>query len=551
MKTRVLLSAAFILLMTGTSITAQESAGEAGGSDKNSSNVKQEAKENSRDNGGNGMFEKRIGVELSDEAAVIIDGKKITLSEAIIKAIEQNPDIYISKYEAAMADTDSMKYNARYSAFLNAEGGISSATYPEFLYPDEGKKINSANASVSLAKAFSTGTTVVAGAGYTSLRLNTGPIRTETMGVLPEQKYELGNPVLFASIQQEFLKNAFGHNERKMEKILRNATEMKRDAYVYSMSMIAFMVMVDYCNVVIAQNQLDNARLMLVETKKVRRIVAEKVEIGLSEKFEMNYWNSLVASSKASVTQAEQNYKKAMRKFYRDMNIDNSISMQEKVVLSDRLPEINAEAAIKTAYAKRVDYLNAVRSLENARLSLQMNENNSLPSLKGIVSVSSMDFTEESAGEACANTYGMKYPSYSAKLSMSYPLDDTNQKADERNAAWIVEQSRQKLETARRLVKDDVTTKIENVTYNYQLYTEAKEARKQAELYYNNMLTNLKRGRFAASSVRDAMNGLVKTREMELQLLVLFNASLIEFEVSKNELFDTYKIDVNKYIPKE
>jgi hypothetical protein len=47
----------------------------------------------------------------------------------------------------------------------------------------------------------------------------------------------------------------------------------------------------------------------------------------------------------------------------------------------------------------------------------------------------------------------MKYPAYEAKISMTYPLDDTGLKADERNAAWGVEQSKQNLEKARRYVR--------------------------------------------------------------------------------------------------
>ncbi len=522
MRKNFMLFAAFMLILTGTSVVAQENA----------------------EKGDEVISEKRIGVEISDEAAVIFDGKKITLSEAIVRAIEINPDIYVSKYDAAMADTDSMRFNAKYSAIFNIQGGVSSESYPEnlYLYTDNYfKKSDSVKASVSLAKAFSSGTTVAAGMGHTSYKIDTGK------GSVVDAE----NPVVFASIEQEFLKNAFGYNDRKMEKMLKNVSEAKKDAYVYSMSMIAFMVMIDYWTVVVEQNHLDNSRMMLAETKKVRRIVAEKVNIGLSEKFEMNYWNSLVASANASVTQAEQNYRKALRKFYRDINEDKTITLQEKVVLSGKLPVINSDAAIKTAFEKRVDYLNAVRALENARLTLQMNENSALPSLKGSVSVSSMDYNIDSKNDAYSNVSSMKYPSYEAKISMTYPLNDTNQKADERNSAWIVEQSKQKLEMTRRYVKDDVITKIENVNAGYKLYGEAKEARKQAELYYTSMLTNMKRGRFAASSVRDALDGVVKTREMELQLLVAYNASLIEFEVSKNQLFEKYNIDINKYIPGE
>lgn len=531
MKRSVVIYAMMILIAAGSSINAREN--EQVKLNKLDSIAAQDDSRSSE------ITESNITVEISSEAAVIIDDQRYTLSEMIRKAVELNPEIYIEKYNVAMSDTDRMRFDAKYSPVFNAGGGISSATYPEFLYSDYGKQNDSANISASLGKAFSTGTTVAAGIGHTKTRLNTG------MG--PE--YDISNPVIFASIEQELLKNAFGYNDRKQEKILDNVTQMRRDAYIYSISLITLGIIIDYWNVVLAQNHLENSRLMLVETKKVKGIVAEKVNIGLSEKFEINYWNSLVASSKASVTQAEQNYRSALRKLLRDVNMDKKITMQEKVVLSDNLPVINSDEALKRAFEKRADYLNAERAFENAKLSLGINENNALPSLKGSISVSSMDYNTESTGDACSNVRGMKYPSYQAKLSMTYPLDDTSQEADERNSGWIVKQTKQNLEKTRRYVKDDVITKIENINTGYQLYNEAKEARKQADLYYNNMVTNLRRGRFAASSVRDALNALVTSREMELHLLVAYNASLVEFEVSKNELFETYGIEINRYIP--
>lgn len=531
MKRSIIIYAMIGLIVSGTSMNAREN-----------ETVKPKELESIavQDNGdSSGITESNITVEISDESAVIIDGHRYTLAEIIEAAIELNPDIYITRYDAAMSDTNRMRFNAKYSPFLNAETGVSSTTYPEFLYPDYGKQNDKVNASVSIAKNFSTGTTVAAGLNHSKTKLDTG------LGA----EYDINNPVIFASIEQELLKNAFGYSERKQAKILDNVTQMQRDAYIYSISLVTLGVVVDYWRVVIAQNRLDNSRLMLAETKKVRRIVAEKVNIGLSEKFEINYWNSLVASSNASIRKAEQDYRNAMRQLLRDINMDKKITMQEKVILSDKLQEINQEESLKRAFGKRADYLNAVRALENAKLTLQINENDALPSLKGSVSVSSMDYNTDSTVDAYSNTKEMKYPSYEAKISMTYPLDDTNQKADERNSAWIVEQSKLNLDKTKRYVRDDVTTKIENIGTNHQLYTEAKEARKQAELYYRSMVSNLKMGRFAASSVRDALDALVSCKEMELQLLVAYNASLIEFEVSKNELFETYGIDINKYIP--
>ena len=519
MKNITVILTAFFLIMNSTLITAQEDA----------------------DNAYSGVSEKHINVEISDEAAVIIDGRRITLSEAIIKAIELNPDIYITGYDAAMTDTDQKKFDSKYSLVFKTQGGISSVTNPEFLYSDNGKKNNSADISASLSKVFSSGTTVSAGVSQTYSKFESGT----------GQQNNINNPSVFLSVEQELLKNAFGYNDRKQYIILKNSTQEKRDAHLYSISLIALKVMTDYWNVVIAQNHLENSRVMLGETLKVRKIVAGKVNAGLSEKYEINYWNSLAASARSSVTQAEQNYRKIMRKFLRDINIDKTITLQERVILTDKLPVINTETSIKTAFEKRADYLNAVRSLDNAKMSLQINENNSLPSLKGSVSVTSLDYNTGSAGDAYSNTSEMKYPSYEAKLSMTYPLYDTGQKAEERNAMWSVEQSKMKLEMTRKIVKDDVTTSAENIGTGYQLYGEAKESRKQAEMYYRNILINMKRGRIAASSVRDALDSLVNSREMELQRLVEYNVSLIEFEVSKNELFEAYNIDINRYIPSD
>ena len=124
---------------------------------------------------------------------------------------------------------------------------------------------------------------------------------------------------------------------------------------------------------------------------------------------------------------------------------------------------------------------------------------------------------------------------------MTYPLDGSSQKADARNALWAVEQSRKKLEAPGKYVKDDVTTKIENINTSHSLYKNAKEARKEAETYYYTMLTSMRRGRFTASTVRDAINAIMTCREAELQVLIMYNLSLLEFEVAKNDFLKHLK----------
>lgn len=512
-----------------------------------------------QENNGAKTGNRPIEIELADEAAIVIGGIRITLSDAIKKAIDNNRDILSGKYDVAMSDTYLQQFQAKYSTYMSAGAGLSSADYPDMMWSKSGKNRKAVDLSASLAKSFSTGTTVVAGVSntYSNTTGFTGSTvipdaNSATGHGLANYTYNLkaNNPVLYLSLEQELLKNAFGYNDRNQEKILQNASLMQKDMVIYGLSLVVVGVIVDYWNVIVNKTKLDNSALMLQETKKVRRIVADNVNLGLAEQFELNYWNSLIASSEAAQAQSEQGYRDAVRKFLQTVNMPEEITMQEKAILQNTLPVINSEEAIKKAYQKRADYLNAVRSLENAKLQLSIDGNESLPSLKGSVTVSSMDYNQ-STGESIANTYTAKYPAYEAKIKMTYPLDDSNQKVKERNSAWKVEQAKFQLDKYSRLVKDDISSKIEKISTNHKLYQKAKEARIQAEIYYGKMLLNLRRGRLTAAVVRNSLDALINSREAELQLLVLFNASLLEFEVSKNELFEKYKIDVDKYIPKE
>ncbi len=484
---------------------------------------------------------KPVQIELADEAAIVISGVRITIADAIKTAIEKNHDILSGKYDVAMTDSNYRKYQTKYSTFLSAEAGVSTADYPDQMvlsgqYP---KSKTGYDFSAAIMKMFSTGTTVTAGIK-----------NTYSDSDYPTRSSQAYNPVIFASIEQELLQNSFGYNERREQQILKDSAEMQRKAIIYQLSLVVVNVIVEYWNVIVNKTELDNAQLMLQETKKVRRIVSDNVKLGLAEQFELNLWNSLVASAEAQLAQAQQKYDDSLRSFLRTVDMKGEISVVGRAILSNRLPEINTEESIKIAYTKRVDYLNAVKMLEIAEMQLDLNENDALPSLKGSLTVSTMDYNTE-MGTAYGNTTTMKYPSYEARVKMTYPLDNQNQEVNERNSRWQIEQARQDIRKYERLVKDDVTSKIENINTTYKLYLKAKEAREQAEIYYRKMSANLRRGRFTASTVREALDALIMSREGELKALVYFNVSLLQFEVSKNQLFETYKIDVEKYIPKE
>ncbi len=480
-----------------------------------------------------------LTIELAPEAAIVIDGQFLTINQAIQKALELNPDIFVEKYNIMMTDTSNEKFDSQYSPILNLGLSRSMNEYPQLLYSMNGKKVESTKIETSLAKHFSSGTTVAAGISHSDVTFDPGTT---------PRKFDITNPVVFLSVEQELLKNAFGYGERRQRALIKNASDAQKEARTFSMSMITLGIVADYWRLAIVSNHLDNSKLMLQETSNVKKITSRKVSMGLSEKFEINYWNSLEALSTTKLLQARQDFKDASRKFLRDINSDINIGVNEKVILTDKYPQINVSDAIETALQKRHDYKNVKRELEIAKNEAEIARNASLPSLKGFLTASSMDFNPESPSKAYSNVESYKYGAYSVGLNLSYPLNDLGNTADKRNANFKIKQAEKRIEATERLIRDDVTSKVEKIQTSYEVYQNAKNARREAEEFYKKMLTSFQNGRFNASSVRDAIDAMINAREAELQSLVGYNVALLEFAISKNELFETFKIDLEKFI---
>lgn len=492
-----------------------------------------------------------MGVQLADEAAVIIGGVKITLGDAIKQAIKQNYDILGGSYDVAMADTYYQQFQKKYSIFLNAEGGYKYAKYPDALALFEGKKTHTLDMQVALTKIFSSGTMVTAGVKHdysnkTQLEFPAGsPITSDMFG-----PSETNMPVFFLSIQQELLKNFFGKNDRDLQKQLKNATIMQKEQIIAMLSMVVVGVIADYWNVAVNKVKVDNAELNLKETRRVRNIMVRNVRLGLADSFNTNYYNMLVSGAEASLVQAKQEYRNALRKFLTTVNMSDTVDVAGTVILTNTLPAVNEAAALKSAYEKRADFRSAKLALENARMDLSIKKNEGLPSLTAEVNANTMGYNQN-FGTSYGDAGKFSYPGIEARLKLSYPLDDREAKINERNARFKLKQAKISLNKTRRTVRDEMKTSMETIQTSHTLYTKAHNARVQAEAFYYKMLKNLRRGRLDSATVKNGLDAMTQTRQNELQALIYFNLSLLQFEVAKNELWEKYNINVDDYIPKD
>ena len=117
-----------------------------------------------------------------------------------------------------------------------------------------------------------------------------------------------------------------------------------------------------------------------------------------------------------------------------------------------------------------------------------------------------------------------------------------------RNAELRRRQAGIDLEKTRLEVRDDVLNSLEQVRLLHSTLGKARTARAESELYYQRLLARFRQGKVTAVNIKLALDTLTQARQGELEALVQYNVALLQFDLARNEIFDRYNVDVEKYI---
>ncbi|MBP9023936.1 MAG: hypothetical protein KBH06_12095, partial [Spirochaetes bacterium] len=176
------------------------------------------------------------------EIGFSLDGNIITLEDYIKLLLEKNHDVKSASYELLMTDSDYQKFKVKYAVYLTGSAKYTKTKNPPALEAKNGKEVTTYDLSASATKTFETGTTLSTGISHQKGHVENMPYGNTTV----TSDYNL--PVLFVSLQQELLKNAFGKSDRSTEKMLQNAGEIKKAGTEYQLSNVILSAIIDYWN---------------------------------------------------------------------------------------------------------------------------------------------------------------------------------------------------------------------------------------------------------------------------------------------------------------
>ncbi len=476
------------------------------------------------------------------------DSKRLqmTVDKVIHRIIHENFDLRNARYDIIKTDSDYLKFQKKFGYNLNGEA---SSTYLRMSENGNtspfiiGTKQDLYSLSGGLSKYFSSGTSVSIALDHDYSKSN---MKAPLFGV-SESYSKLYKNTLSVSLQQSLMKNAFGYSDRLTAQNLRILGKVERAALINSLSGLIVSGLVDYWNLIVAEQNLATSKVELKNMEDLFAVVTRKNYIGLAQNFEVNQYRSLLYQSRNKVKLAEQSLFEARIKLLKNLNLDNDIQLESITQLFDQGPDLLVVNAYETAIKNRVDYRNALQLITIARNSLAIAENQGLPDVNLFASVGAGS-QDTSMGTSFKELPTLDNPQLTVGVKATYTLDNQEAKTMIRDSRFQLRQARLKAMQIEKDIKDEVASLTEKVKILFDIYKNTKEAERQAMLYYYSVRQEIRRGRFSALVSKEALDNYIRSRYNTTQSLISYNITLLQLELAQNKIFDRFGLDIEKIL---
>ncbi|AXR65946.1 TolC family protein [Leptospira mayottensis] len=480
---------------------------------------------------------------------------RLTLKDAVNHVLEKNITIQNAKMEYVKADGGELKNESQFT--WNLIGGITifKTTLPNnrnniFL----GTKQSQDKLSVGIEKNFKTGTYVKLEASTTRFDSSafedprTTPSSLAILAIPPQY-----TSALTITLSQEILKYSFGKTQKEREAILRQNTVIKREELIYILSQLVVQTLIQYWSLNIYDSNVKTLQDLESNTRNIRDLTTRKRNLGLSEGFEVNLWNSILSQTAGNLEKAKVSRKEAERNLIRILNADPSSKIEGVTDLQENVPtDFNVEKDYIYALEHRTDLKNLKKQREIAELNLKIKEAEDMPSLKlsGAYSTRGQNIVspQQNVTDTNRGIASFKYPEAYAAFQFSYPLWDKGIKADIRNAKLDVENLEKKEAELKLSIKEELENRYAAILAGKDILEGTKKRKEEANKFYRGLSERFRQGRFTAVAVKTALDNVIQSELQVTQAKIQLNIDILRYELAKNHIFEKFGVNVNDII---
>lgn len=358
---------------------------------------------------------------------------------------------------------------------------------------------------------------------------------------------------LTITLSQEILKYSFGKTQKEKEAILRQNTVIKREELIYILSQLVVQTLIQYWSLNIYDSNVKTLQDLESNTRNIRDLTTRKRNLGLSEGFEVNLWNSILSQTAGNLEKAKVSRKEAERNLIRILNADPSSKIEGVTDLQENVPtDFNVEKDYIYALEHRTDLKNLRKQREIAELNLKIKEAEDMPSLKlsGGYSTRGQNIVspQQNIMDTNRGVASFKYPEAYAAFQFSYPLWDKGIKADIRNAKLDVENLEKKEAELKLSIKEELENRYATILAGKDILEGSQKRREEANRFYRGLSERFRQGRFTAVAVKTALDNVIQSELQVTQAKIQLNVDILRYELAKNHIFEKFGVNVNDII---
>jgi outer membrane protein TolC len=469
-------------------------------------------------------------------------GEKLTLEDAIIKALKNNLDLAVQVLNPDIADRTLAAAKEYFLPSLGFSYDNQSTKSPSLWYLQgagiSADKLNSYG--IALNQQLPTGGNV---------QVSFGNSKSDT-----NQSYQTFNPYystrLSFTLNQPLLRNFGPLVSRRQILVAANNLEFSRSQLEASVLDTIYMVQEAYWNLFFAIEDLGVKRQSLSLARDLLSKNKKEVEVGTIAPLEILNAQATVAQREAEILSAEA----FIKKYGETLRSLIEPAGGPSPALADR-PEFKAvsislDEALGTAMARRPELQQARTTIQTSEIDFRIARNQLLPQFDLALSywspgvsgdrilyldnnpLTGIIIGREKVGPSKAVKDAMKflYKNWSVGLTVSVPLGDVIGRANAARARLGYEQSLAQLKAQEQRIYLDVSDAVRNLETNAKRIDAYRVARELAEKRLEAETKKLEVGLSESYFVLDYQDRLATARSGELRALVDYNLSLAFFE---------------------
>jgi outer membrane protein len=468
---------------------------------------------------------------------------QLTLDDAVKRALENNNDIAVSRFNPELSEQTIFYYRGTYDPFLFSNLQHASAKSPGTSFLSGGTAVDSTRDVWN----FGAGVPIQPTGGTLQVAFNNNKQDTTNTFTYYNPNF---NANLTFSLTQPLLRNLkidSGRNQLRIAKKNREISEVQFHATIVN---TVANVKGYYYDLIYAFDNLDAAHANLDLAKKLLNENEIRVKVGTMAPLDVVTAQAEVASREVDVITAENVLAQAQDNLKQAIFPANDAAMWATQIMpvdrasAEQVP-VNLDAAVANALQKRTDVIAARKNLEIADYNVQYSKGQRLPQLDfvgsyGAAGTGGTLIRDQNGplqppipggyGDALDQLFGRDYPTWTIGATISYAIPNRSAKASAASARISKDQALTSLRRLELQVAADVRTAGRNVESGFKTVQSTKAARVLAEQRLDAEEKKFAAGMSTNYLVTQAQRDLAIARVNELRATSEYRKANVNFQ---------------------